>query len=255
MLPNHSPLVIAEQFGTLESLYPGRIDLGLGRAPGSDQITARALRRDLASDAREFPQDVQELADYFSDTPRQAVRAVPGAGLRVPLWILGRACSARSSPPHWAYPLRSRRISRPRKCCRPSQSTVPSFSPPRNSPSRMSCSATMCSRPIRSHEAQFRATSWQQAFINLRSGRPSQLPPPLEGYLERVGPHERALLDDVMSCSAIGSPEVVQAALLAFIARTGADELMIASQIFDHDARLRSYEIAAQAFKDGVSSS
>ncbi len=105
------------------------------------------------------------------------------------------------------------------------------------------------------HEAQVRATSWQQAFINLRSGRPSQLPPPLEGYLDRVGPHERALLDDVMSCSAIGSPDVVQAALLAFIARTGADELMIASQIFDHDARLRSYEIAAQAFKDGVSSS
>jgi len=104
-------------------------------------------------------------------------------------------------------------------------------------------------------EAQVRATSWQQAFINLRSGRPSQLPPPLEGYLDRVGPHERALLDDVMSCSIIGSPGEVQTALHAFIARTGADELMIASQIFDHDARLRSYEITAEALRDRVSNS
>ena len=255
MLPNHSPLVIAEQFGTLESLYPGRIDLGLGRAPGSDQITARALRRDLASDAREFPQDVQELADYFSDTPRQAVRAVPGTGLRVPLWILGSSlfgaqlAAALGLPfafaSHFAPAQMLQAIAIYRAQFRPSAQLA--------KPYVMLGYNVFAADSI--HEAQVRATSWQQAFINLRSGRPSQLPPPLEGYLDRVGPHERALLDDVMSCSAIGSPEVVQAALHAFIARTGADELMIASQIFDHDARLRSYEITAQVLKDGVSNS
>jgi luciferase family oxidoreductase group 1 len=112
MLPNHSPLVIAEQFGTLESLYPGRIDLGLGRAPGSDQATARALRRNLASDADEFPQDVLELMDFFSDAPRQGVRAVPGTGLNVPIWILGSSLSARSWPRCWACPTPSRRTLR-----------------------------------------------------------------------------------------------------------------------------------------------
>ena len=255
MLPNHSPLVIAEQFGTLESLYPGRIDLGLGRAPGSDQITARALRRDLASDAREFPQDVQELADYFSDSPRQAVRAVPGTGLRVPLWILGSSlfgaqlAAALGLPfafaSHFAPAQMLQAIAIYRAQFRPSAQLA--------KPYVMLGYNVFAADSIR--EAQVRATSWQQAFINLRSGRPSQLPPPLEGYLDRVGPHERALLDDVMSCSAIGSSEVVQAALHAFIARTGADELMIASQIFDHDARLRSYQITAQVLRDGASNS
>jgi luciferase family oxidoreductase group 1 len=247
MLPNHSPLVIAEQFGTLESLYPGRIDLGLGRAPGSDMLTARAMRRDLNSDSREFPQDVQELADYFSGSSRQPVRAVPGSGLNVPLWILGSSlfgaqlAAALGLPfafaSHFAPAQMMQAIAIYRAQFQPSaQQGVPYV--------MLGFNVFAADSDV---EAQFRATSMQQAFVNLRSGRPAQLPPPVEGYLDRVGSQERALLDNVLSCSAIGSPLVVQASLRNFIERTGADELMIASQIYDHAARLRSYEITAQA--------
>lgn len=249
MLPNHSPLVIAEQFGTLESLYPGRIDLGLGRAPGSDPITARAVRRDLASVARDFPQDVVELADYFSGSSRQPVRAVPGFGLKVPLWILGSSlfgaqlAAALGLPyafaSHFAPAQMEQAIAVYRAQFRPSAQLA--------KPYLMLGFNVFAADTVA--EARFRATSMQQAFVNLRSGSPSQLPPPVEGYADRIGPRERALLDDVLSCSAIGSPAIVRATLHDFIERTGADELMIASQIYDHAARLRSYEIAAQAME------
>ncbi len=246
MLPNHSPLVIAEQFGTLESLFPGRIDLGLGRAPGSDQMTARALRRDLASDAREFPQDVQELADYFSANPRQPVRAIPGAGLQVPIWILGSSLFGAQLAAAFGLPFAFASHFAPAQMLDAIAIYRAQFRPS----AQLAMPYVMLGFNVfaadTDDEARFRATSWQQAFINLRSGRPQQLPPPLAGYLESAAPHERALLDDVLSCSAIGSPAVVHAALRAFIERTGADELMITSQIFDHDARLHSYEIAAQ---------
>ncbi len=250
MLPNHSPLVIAEQFGTLESLYPGRIDLGLGRAPGSDQRTAQALRRNLASDAEEFPRDVQELADYFSDAPRQAVRAVPGTGLKVPLWILGsslygaQVAAAFGLPyafaSHFAPAQMMEAISMYRSAFRPSRELAKPYV-------MLGYNVFGADSLV---EAKFRATSMQQAFVNLRSGHPTQLPPPVEGYLERLGPQERAILDQVLSCVSIGTPEVVRADLRSFIARTGADELIITSQIFDHSARLRSFEIAAEAFAD-----
>ncbi len=246
MLPNHSPLVIAEQFGTLESLFPGRIDLGLGRAPGSDQITARALRRNLASDADEFPQDVVELMDFLSDAPRQSVRAVPGTGLKVPIWILGSSlfgaqlAAALGLPyafaSHFAPGQMMQAITLYRASFRPSSQLAKPY---------VMLGFNVFAADTQ-HEAEFRATSMQQAFVNLRSGRPSRLPPPVQDYALRVGPQERALLDSVLSCSAIGSPVIVRAALQAFITRTGADELMIASQIFDHTQRLRSFEIAAQ---------
>ena len=246
MLPNHSPLVIAEQFGTLESLFPGRIDLGLGRAPGSDQRTAQALRRNLASSADEFPQDVLELMDLFSANPRGAVRAVPGTGLEVPMWILGSSlfgaqlAAALGLPfafaSHFAPAQMMQAISVYRSGFRPS--------------TRLAKPYVMLGFNVfaadTQEEAALRATSMQQAFVNLRSGRPAKLPSPLEGYPDRVGPQERALLDSVMSCSAIGSPDTVHQALLAFVERTGADELMIASQTFDHGQRLRSFEIAAE---------
>ena len=246
MLPNHSPLVIAEQFGTLESLFPGRIDLGLGRAPGSDQRTAQALRRNLASSADEFPQDVLELMDLFSANPRGAVRAVPGTGLEVPMWILGSSlfgaqlAAALGLPfafaSHFAPAQMMQAISVYRSGFRPS--------------TRLAKPYVMQGFNVfaadTQEEAALRATSMQQAFVNLRSGRPAKLPSPLEGYPDRVGPQERALLDSVMSCSAIGSPDTVHQALLAFVERTGADELMIASQTFDHGQRLRSFEIAAE---------
>jgi len=250
MLPNHSPLVIAEQFGTLESLYPGRIDLGLGRAPGSDQATSRAIRRDLASDAREFPQDVQELADYFAGSSRQPVRAVPGAGLTVPLWILGSSLYGAQVAAAFGLPYAFASHFAPAQMMQAIAVYRAQFRP---SP-QLAAPYVMLGFNVfaadTSEEARFRATSMQQAFINLRSGRPAQLPPPIEGFADRLGPHERALLDDVLSCSAIGSPSIVHDALHRFVQRTGANELMITSQIFDHAARLRSYEITAQALSD-----
>jgi luciferase family oxidoreductase group 1 len=248
MLPNHSPLVVAEQFGTLESLYPGRIDLGLGRAPGSDQSTARALRRNLASDADEFPRDVVELMDYFAGESQNAVRAVPGQGLNVPIWILGSSlfgaqlAAALGLPyafaSHFAPQQMMQAVALYRANFRPSE--------------RLAKPYVMLGFNVfaadSDEEAAFRATSMQQAFVNLRSGRPARLPPPVKGYPELVGPQERALLDSVLSCSAIGAPRTVRASLNAFIERTGADELMITSQIYDHSARLRSYEITSGMF-------
>jgi len=251
MLPNHSPLVIAEQFGTLESLYPGRIDLGLGRAPGSDQTTSRALRRDLASDARQFPQDVLELADYLSPTSEQAVRAVPGFGLKVPLWILGSSLFGAQVAAALGLPYAFASHFAPAQMMQAIEVYRATFRPS----AQLAAPYVMLGFNVfaadTDEEARFLSTSAQQAFVNSRSGRPAQLPPPVEGYAERIGPWERALLDDVLACSAIGSPATTQAALRAFIERTGADELMIAAQIHDHAKRLRSYEIAAEAMRVG----
>jgi luciferase family oxidoreductase group 1 len=247
MLPNHSPLVIAEQFGTLASLYPGRIDLGLGRAPGSDQRTARALRRNLDSDPDEFPRDVQELLDYFSVSPRQAVRAVPGTGLDVPVWILGSSlfgaqlAAALGLPyafaSHFAPAQMLAAIELYRREFRPSRHLAKPYV-------MLGFNVFGADSPP---EARLLATSMQQAFVNLRTGQPGQLPPPLEGYTERLGAQERAILEQVLSCSSIGTVETVTADLRSFIRQTQADELMITCQVFEHAARLRSFEIAALA--------
>ena len=246
MLPNHSPLVIAEQFGTLESLFPGRIDLGLGRAPGSDQITARALRRNLESSSDEFPQDVVELMDFLSESPRQPVRAVPGTGLKVPVWILGSSlfgaqlAAALGLPyafaSHFAPAQMMEAVALYRSSFRPSAQLAQPY---------VMLGFNVFAADTQ-EQAEFRATSMQQAFVNIRTGKPSKLPPPLKDYPNTVGPQGRALLDSVLSCSAIGSPDTVRAALKAFIKRTGADELMITCQIYDHAQRLRSFEIASQ---------
>ena len=246
MLPNHSPLVIAEQFGTLESLFAGRIDLGLGRAPGSDQLTARALRRNLASSADEFPQDVIALLDYFSAEPQQRVRAVPGTGLQVPVWILGsstfgaQVAAALGLPyafaSHFAPAQMMEAIALYRATFRPSPQLERPY---------VMLGFNVFAAPS-DEEAAFLASSAQQAFVNLRSGRPTRLPPPVEGYYERLGAHERALIEDVLSCSAIGAPATVAAAIDRFVEKTGADELMIASQIYDHAARVRSFELTAR---------
>jgi luciferase family oxidoreductase group 1 len=250
MLPNHSPLVIAEQFGTLESLFPGRIDLGLGRAPGSDAMTSRALRRNLASAAEEFPLDVQELADYFSVNPRSSVRAVPGTGLRVPLWILGSSLfgaqvAAMLGMPyafasHFAPAQLMEAIALYRAAFRPSEQLSRPYV-------MLGFNVFAADTTARAH---WLASSMQQAFVNLRSGRPSTLPPPMEGYYERLGDSERAILRQILSCAAIGSSDEVRTALQAFIRRTAADELIIASMIYEHAERLRSYEITAQILRE-----
>ena len=246
MLPNHSPLVVAEQFGTLESLFPGRIDLGLGRAPGSDAATARALRRDLLSNEDQFPHDVVELIDYFQpEQAGQKVRAVPGAGLGVPIWILGSSLfgaqlAAMLGLPyafasHFAPAQMMEAVALYRRLFRPS--------------AHLDRPYVMLGYNVfaadTDDEATLLATSMQQAFVNLRSGRPSKLQPPVPDYAASLGAAEKAMLEHVLSCSAIGSPDTVRERLRAFIARTGADELMIASQIFDHPARLHCYEITA----------
>ncbi|MEK7737586.1 MAG: LLM class flavin-dependent oxidoreductase, partial [Pseudomonadota bacterium] len=246
MLPNHSPLVIAEQFGTLESLFPGRIDLGLGRAPGSDQMTARALRRNLSSSVDEFPRDVAELMDYFSATSKQPVRAIPGAGLNIPIWILGSSLYGAQLAAALGLPYAFASHFAPAQMMQAIALYRSSFKPSAQLAQPYVMLGFNVFAAESDEEAQFRATSMQQAFVNLRSGRPSRLPPPVDGYLSRIGAQERALLDQVLSCAAIGSPETVASQLQAFIARTGADELMITSQIFDHSARLRSYQIAAE---------
>jgi luciferase family oxidoreductase group 1 len=246
MLPNHSPLVIAEQFGTLESLFPGRIDLGLGRAPGSDQLTARALRRNLASDPDQFPQDVLELRGYFGPpTPEQRVIAIPGSGLKVPLWILGSSLFGAQVAAALGLPFAFASHFAPAMMMQAIDIYRARFQPSAQLDRPYVMLGFNMFAAASDGEARFLATSMQQAFVNLRSGRPTQLPPPMEGYEDRLPPPARAMLAELLTCSAVGSPETVRRALAAFLERTHADELMITAQIFDHAARLRSYEIAA----------
>jgi luciferase family oxidoreductase group 1 len=248
MLPNHAPLVIAEQFGTLEALFPGRVDLGLGRAPGTDRAAATALRRTLASDENQFPSDVVELMDYFRGGPDQKVRAVPGEGQNVPVWILGSSLfgaqlAAMLGLPyafasHFAPGLMTEAIHVYREMFRPSEQLDRPYV-------MLGFNAFAADSD---EEAQLLSTSVMQAFVNLRTGRAAKLPPPLPGYAESLPPNARAMLDEVLSCAAVGSPDAVKAQIESFVERTGANELMITSQIFDHSARLRSYEIVAQLF-------
>ena len=247
MLPNHSPLVIAEQFGTLASLFPGRIDLGLGRAPGTDQVTFRALRRHPAS-AESFPQDVAELMAYFRPAhPGQQVQAVPGAGLEVPIWILGSSlfgaqlAAAMGLPfafaSHFAPAAMMQAMDIYRRTFRPSEQLAHPY---------VMLGVNVIAADS-DDEARRLFTSLQQAFVNLRLGRPGKLPPPIAGYDDRLGPMERSILDQALACSVVGSPETVRYGLEEFIRETGADELMVTSQIFEHEARLRSFEITAAA--------
>lgn len=246
MLPNHSPLVIAEQFGTLASLFPGRIDLGLGRAPGSDQLTVRALRRHPSA-ADSFPHDVAELMHYFEPVqPRQAVQAVPGAGLEVPIWILGSSlygaqlAAAMGLPfafaSHFAPALMDQALDLYRSGFRPSEQLERPY---------VMLGVNVFAADDQA-EAQLLFTSLQQAFVNLRLGRPGKLPAPEKGYAERLGPLERGILEQTLSSTIVGDQETVGRGLEDFAGRAGADELMVTSQIFDHAARLRSFQIVAQ---------
>ncbi|AXE93049.1 luciferase family oxidoreductase group 1 [Paraburkholderia terricola] len=245
MLPNHAPLVIAEQFGTLASLYPGRIDLGLGRAPGTDQSTARALRRDLQNSAESFPDDVVELQRYFADpVPGQRIRAVPGAGLNVPLWLLGSslfsaqlaaalglpfAFASHFAPDHMLTALRVYRSQ-----FRPSAALDKPYA----------MVGVNLFAADSNEEAQRLFTSLQQQFINLRRGTPGQLHPPVE----RLEASEMELngVAHSLACTVLGDRDAVRAGLRSIIDQTGADELMLTAQIYDHAARLRSFEIGAQ---------
>ena len=252
MLPNHSPLVIAEQFGTLASLFPGRIDLGLGRAPGSDQVTARALRR--APDAGDsFPQDVLELLAYFQEPePGQPVRAIPGAGLDVPVWILGSSLFGANLAAALGLPFAFASHFAPAMLAQALDLYRTRFQPSGTLERPHIMLGVNVFAAESEGEARRLFTSLQQAFINLRRGRPGPLRPPAEAFEESLAPFERAMLADMLSFSVVGTRDQVRAGLAGIVDRTGADELMVASQIYDHAARLTSYAIAADAADIGA---
>ena len=245
MLPNHAPLVIAEQFGTLESLFPGRVDLGLGRAPGTDRAAAYALRRNLMSDENQFPRDVVELMDYYQPADPQRVRAIPGEGLDIPIWILGSSTYGAQLAAMLGLPYAFASHFAPQQLDQALQVYRASFKPSRQLDRPYVMLGFNVFAADTDEEAETLATSMQQAFVNLRTGRPTPLPPPIEGYRDSLPASSAMMLDQVLSCSAIGAPARVAEAIEAFVARTGADELMITSQIYDHQARLRSFGIAA----------
>ncbi|HEY0178884.1 MAG TPA: LLM class flavin-dependent oxidoreductase [Dokdonella sp.] len=247
MLPNHAPLQIAEQFGTLASLYPGRIDLGLGRAPGTDQATARALRRYFDS-ADAFSNDVVELLRYFEPAqPGQPVRAVPGAGLDVPVWLLGsslfgaRLAAALGLPyafaSHFAPDAMTQALAAYRSEFRPSK--------------RLSAPYAMLALNVVAAESDAEArrlfTTQQQAFVNLRRGRPGLVPPPIDDIEAFWTPMEKAGVEQALACAVVGAPDTVERGIADFVARHRPDELMLTANIFDHAARVRSFEIAAAA--------
>jgi luciferase family oxidoreductase group 1 len=247
MLPNHSPLVIAEQFGTLGSLFPGRIDLGLGRAPGSDQTVARALRR-LPDAADTFPQDVIELLTYFEPAATgQPVLAVPGAGIDVPVWILGSSLFGAQLAARLGLPFAFASHFAPAYLLDAAAVYRDEFRPS----SRLERPYFMVGVNVIAAESDAEArwlfTSLQQAFLNVRHGRPAPLPPPIDPDALALSPMDKLGLAQMLAYSIVGDHDVVREGLAEVMTHTSADELIVASQIFDHSARLRSYEIAIGA--------
>ena len=248
MLPNHAPLVIAEQFGTLESLFPGRVDLGLGRAPGTDQAAAYAMRRNLASDPNQFPHDVLELTGYFRGE-NDRVRAIPGEGLDIPIWILGSSLfgaqlAAMLGLPyafasHFAPQMMMEAIAAYRQQFKPSEQWAEPHV-------MLGFNAIVADTD---EQAELLATSVQQAFVSLRAGKPIKLPPPRRGYADDLPPESRAVLRSVLSASAIGSKETARRQMAEFVERAKPDELIVTAQIYDHEARLRSYELLMEAVR------
>jgi luciferase family oxidoreductase group 1 len=249
MLPNHAPLVIAEQFGTLASLYPGRIDLGLGRAPGTDQLTARALRRDLHSSSDHFPDDVLELQRYFEDVqPGQLIRATPGAGLRVPIWLLGSSLFSAQLAAALGLPFAFASHFAP-ELLKPALGLYRSaFTPSRDLAAPYAIAGLNLFAADTDEEAARQFTSHQQSFINLRRGHPGQIPPPIDDIRAYATAPELAMMEHSLARSAVGSPATVERWLRAFIEEVRPDEILITGLYHDHAARLRSTSIAGELF-------
>ena len=246
MLPNHSPLVIAEQFGTLESLFPGRIDLGLGRAPGTDQVTMRAMRRDPRS-AERFPEDVAELQAFFGPvTPGQAVRAVPGAGLNVPLWILGSSLYGAQVAAHFGLPYAFASHFAPDALMQALEVYRQYFRPSAQLQKPHAMVGVNVIVADTDDEARRLFTSLQQRFTNMLRNQRGQMSPPIDDIEQYWTPAEKHQVMQMLSCSFAGSRDTVKRLLDAFIEKTAADELMVSGAIFDHTARLRSYELLGE---------
>jgi luciferase family oxidoreductase group 1 len=247
MLPNHAPLIIAEQFGTLAALHPGRIELGLGRAPGSDQLTLRAMRRNLFADDAQFPQDVVELMAYFQEPePGQRLQAVPGAGLQVPIWILGSSLFGAqlaailglpfAFASHFAPAMLSQAVTIYHQRFQPSAQLA--------APHVMLGVVVVAAES--DEEARFLFSSLQQSTLNNRIGRPGRVPPPVRDFDRQLDPQARAILEDSQSQAIVGGPDTVRRGLETFIERTHANEVMVTANIFDHEKRKRSFEIVAE---------
>ncbi|PZO79692.1 MAG: alkane 1-monooxygenase [Mesorhizobium amorphae] len=245
MLPNHSPLVIAEQFGTLAALHPGRIDLGLGRAPGTDMATAHALRRSLNQED-DFPRSVVELMNYFRGQEGARVRAFPGEGETVPIWILGSSLYGAQLAAMLGLPYAFASHFAPAEM----ESAIHVYRNRFEPSEQLERPYVMLGLNVfaadTDAEARLLFSSLQQAFVNLRTGRPGKLPAPVEGYEEALDPQARRMLDHALSCAVVGGPDAVRKGVAEFAARTGADELMVTAQVFDHEARRRSFEILAE---------
>jgi len=246
MLPNHSPLVIAEQFGTLESLFPGRIDLGLGRAPGTDQLTVRALRRDPSA-ADSFPDDVLELQALFGPVqPGQPYRAVPGAGLNVPLWILGSSLYGAQVAAAFGLPYAFASHFAPDALHHALRMYRERFqaSPQLAKPFAMPCVNVIAADT--DDEARRLFTTAQQSFTRMIRNTRGLMPPPVDDIEAFWTPAEKAQVTRMLSCSFVGSPQTVAQGLAEFVRATGADELIVSGPIYDHAARLRSFELLSQ---------
>lgn len=250
MLPNHAPLVIAEQFGTLATLYPGRVDLGLGRAPGTDQMTARALRRSL-DNSDNFPQDVMELMVYFEEAePNQRIRAVPGEGTRVPVWILGSSLYGAQLAAHLGLPYAFASHFAPGALAQAVEVYRDSYRPSERWPEPHFMLAINVFAADSDEEGRVLKSSMQQAFVNLRTGMPGPLPRPVDDFEARVDPMAKSMVDQALSVSATGSPASVAVSLSALIDTYRPDEVILTGQIHDHAARKRSFEIAAEAMQE-----
>jgi luciferase family oxidoreductase group 1 len=249
MLPNHSPLVIAEQFGTLESLYPGRIDLGLGRAPGTDGRTLRALRRDPRR-ADDFPADVLELQSFLAvlepGEPRPAVRAVPGRGTEVPIWILGSSTFGAELAASLGLPYAFASHFAPDALFAALQIYRKRFTPSKQLKQSYAMVGVNVVAADTDEEAQRLFTTVQQSFTNLLRNSPGQLQPPIDNIDDYWTPPEKRHASHMLKHSIVGSPETVRRDLEGFVALTKADELMVVCGIYDHTARLKSYEIVAE---------
>ncbi|MFI4869348.1 MAG: LLM class flavin-dependent oxidoreductase [Steroidobacterales bacterium] len=253
MLPNHAPLVIAEQFGTLASLYPDRIDLGLGRAPGTDPLTARALRRELAGSADQFPQDVQELQSYFDAPPGQVTRAIPGAGLKVPIWLLGSSLFSAQLAAALGLPFAFAAHFAPELLLPALSIYRTRFQAARalERPYAMVCVNLIVADSDAAARRLF--TSHQQAFTQLRRGRPGPLPPPIDDIESYWSPAEKAMVEQSMQYSFVGSSASVEHALRAFLDQVAVDELMINVHVYDQVARRHSLTLSA-AIRDRLAS-
>jgi luciferase family oxidoreductase group 1 len=248
MLPNHAPLVVAEAFGTLAELYPGRIDLGLGRAPGTDQMTMRALRRDRVETEADFPRDVAELQHLLAPAaPGQRLVATPGAGTQVPIWLLGSSLFSAQLAAERGLPYAFASHFAPRLLLQALEVYRSRFQPSATLAKPYAIVGVPLVAAPTDEEAEFLASSTQQRVLGILTGRRGQLPPPVRGFMQHLHPQERAAIEDFMACAVVGGPQTVQQGLQSLLQATQADELMLVCDVFDPDLRLRSLTLAAQA--------